>query len=452
MINERDIESLVGIKVYSTSEIDGVGGIYKHSYKDFIVKEIISEGEILGIKEDFSSSSYIESQNDNYTTLNLIKINKDTFEALREISRTLNIPFNSIHYCGLKDKCSISVQKISIAGNQIEKLKKLRIRDSFFRSVKATKKPVKIGGHWGNHFTITIRNIDDKEVLIEDTSRLFKALKKRGFPNYFGLQRFGIYRPNSHLIGRYLLEGKFKEAYHEFVIKTYPSESETLQSIRNKLKDDGDLEEAYKLFPETLFYERKMIYHLMNNPNDYEGCFNKLHDDLNSLLISAFQSYIFNKMISLRIKKGFLLRTPVKGDVISILEDDNGSTTRVKYTFGAKGGLLDNHLINAINLNRASIILPIVGYDTNFDEFPLMKDVFNEVLEEEHIDSSLFESKLLQENDFKGSIRPIIIKPIGLKLLMLADDDSFPGKKKLKFEFSLPKGCYATMLLRELMK
>jgi tRNA(Glu) U13 pseudouridine synthase TruD len=45
-----------------------------------------------------------------------------------------------------------------------------------------------------------------------------------------------------------------------------------------------------------------------------------------------------------------------------------------------------------------------------------------------------------------------MIKPIGLKIVELKDDDLFVGCKKLKIEFSLVKGTYATMLLRELMK
>ncbi|MHA2184440.1 MAG: tRNA pseudouridine(13) synthase TruD [Promethearchaeota archaeon] len=37
-------------------------------------------------------------------------------------------------------------------------------------------------------------------------------------------------------------------------------------------------------------------------------------------------------------------------------------------------------------------------------------------------------------------------------MIELADDDLNPQKKKLKIEFSLQKGSYATMLIRELIK
>ena len=44
------------------------------------------------------------------------------------------------------------------------------------------------------------------------------------------------------------------------------------------------------------------------------------------------------------------------------------------------------------------------------------------------------------------------VKPVGLKVIEFEDDDVFPDKKKLRIEYSLPKGSYATVLLRELMK
>jgi len=450
--NERNIEQFVGIEAYTTPKIEGIKGIYKYTLKDFIVKEIIDDGRTLEIKEDYSAESFSKEQKDQFTTFNLIKINKDTFEALREIGEALNIPPQSIQYSGLKDKRSISVQKVSIKGNYINELKKLKIRDTFIRHIRPTRKPVKLGGNWGNHFSITIRNIEDKKNLQQDIELLIDSLVKKGFLNYFGLQRYGKYRPNSHLVGRYLLEENYKKAFDEYVSTIYSTESKNIQNIRSILNKTDDLEEVYDTFPNGLYYERLMIKHLIDNPNDYEGCFSLFPLDLKNLLISAFQSYIFNKMISLRAKKGISLSKPVKGDTISILDDDNGQITQTTYIFGNLQQRYDNFLEKAIELNRAVIVIPIVGYDTNFNDFPLVKSIFEEIIKQEGINDSLFKSPLLYQFEYKGSFRAMIVKPIGLKILELTEDEVFPGKKKLKIEFSLVKGTYATMFLRELMK
>ncbi|TFG22200.1 MAG: tRNA pseudouridine(13) synthase TruD [Promethearchaeota archaeon] len=446
--SKRNVEKLVGIEIYSTPEIEGIGGVYKNSYKDFIVKEITKNGKILGIKEDYINPSWSDGSKDKYTTFNLIKINKDTFEAMRQISQALKISQNLMHYSGLKDRRSISVQKISLKGNFIKQLKELNIRDLFFRCIELTKKPIKLGANRGNNFTIVIRNIEDKKDLKKNIDDLIEFLGKKGFPNYFGLQRFGTYRPNSHIVGRYLLEGNFEKAFDEFVSAKYSTESSQLQSIRSDVKNTNDLERIYETFPKSLSYERSMIKHLIDFPGDYKGCFDAIPSDLKNLLISSFQSYIFNKMLSLRVKMGIPLLKPVKGDTISILDDDNGSITQIKYKYG---GLYDEYLNEAIKLNRARIVIPLIGYETNLDDFPLMKTLFKEIIKQEHINKRIYMSELLYEFDFKGSFREMITKPTGLEVELM-DDDLFPNKKKLRLEFSLLKGSYATMLLRELMK
>ncbi|MFX1313776.1 MAG: tRNA pseudouridine(13) synthase TruD [Promethearchaeota archaeon] len=447
--NEREVEQFVGIEAFATHNLGVIGGEYKKEFKDFIVREIDKNGNILEIQVDSSAPSFSKELKDRYTTFNLIKINKDTFDALRKIRKALNISSNLIYYSGLKDKFSISVQKISIKGDYIEKLKNLKIKDIFLRNIIPTKKPVKLGSHWGNNFTIVLRNINDDKNLRYKVEEYVKFLSNFGFPNYFGLQRFGSYRPNSHKVGYYLLEGNFKNAFEEFVSTTYSTESMESKIARRAFRKTRNLEKAYNEFPNRLNYEKNMIRHLIENPEDYEGSINTLPYNLKKLLISSFQSYIFNKMVSKRVEKGISLFKPIKGDVISILDDFNGNTTLVKYIYGNS---YDSYLEEALNQNRATIVIPIIGTNTNLDEFPFAKTLFEEIAKEENFDKHIFRNNVVNEQDFKGSIRAMMVKPTTLNFLELADDDLNPGKKKVKFEFSLQKGTYATMLIREFIK
>ncbi len=450
--SKSEVEKFVGIEEYATSKINGISGIYKESYKDFIVKEITSSGKILEIKENYQSQSFLERSKDKFTTFNLIKINKDTFEALRDLSQALRVSKNSFHYSGLKDKCSISVQKVSIKGNFAESLKKLKLRDIFIRSVEPTKKPVKLGGNKGNNFTIVIRNIENSINLRENVEKIFTTLSKHGFPNYFGIQRFGRFRPNSHNIGRSLMQNDYKSAFNEFISKIYSTESPRIQSLRGNVKNEADFERAFKIFPKTLIYERNMLKHMIDNPGDYQGALETLPMDLKNLLISAFQSYIFNRLITLRGSKGYSLFKPVKGDTISILDDENGHITKIKYIYGNLNGIYDKYLEKAIELNRAVIVVPIIGYNTNLDDFPLIKTLFEEIVQQENIDVNIFNNKFLFDFEFFGTYRAASVKPIGLKLIEISDDEVFTSKVKLKIEFSLNKGSYATLVLREIMK
>jgi tRNA pseudouridine13 synthase len=448
-LSKRNMEKIVGIEVFSSSGYEGIQARIKKRYKDFIVREITHSGRVLEIKEDFGPIYFSEGGRDNYTLFNLIKVNKDTFEAIRLISKALDIPSQSIGYAGLKDKRSISVQMASIRGNYVRKLENLKLDNIYIRNISPSKNSVKLGHNWGNHFVITLRDIKHVPDQIKKIEELFNYLRNHGFPNYYGLQRFGTFRPNSHIVGRLILEGQFKKAYEEFVINDYPTELPQSQKVRAELAKTGDLVKALNSFPTGLDYERIMIKHLLDNPGDYEGAVYHLPKYLIKLLISSFQSYLFNKMVSLRVQKGNFLHKPLKGDVISILDDENGNITQIKHIYG---GLYDKYLQEARKLNRAKILAPLVGYNTNLDDFPYMKTLFLEIIKNEGISLNLFKNKLLEMYEFKGSFRPIIVKPIGLKNLEYTADDLFPNRYKMKIEFSLQKGSYATLLLREIVK
>ncbi len=103
-------------------------------------------------------------------------------------------------------------------------------------------------------------------------------------------------------------------------------------------------------------------------------------------------------------------------------------------------------------MNHAAIIIPIIGINTNLDEFPLVKLLFDEIAEQESIKKDIFNKDIIMKTEFKGSIRALTVKPTLLKILEFKKDDLNPGKYKIKMEFSLQKGSYATMLIRELMK
>jgi len=447
--DEKEVEKYVGIEVYSTSELEGIGGEYKTSHKDFIVKEITSEGKTLEMREDSESPPFLEGSKDKFTIFNIVKINKDTFDAIREISKSLEIPSNKIHYSGLKDKCSISVQRASIKGNVIQKLKKLKFNDIYIRNITPSKKSIKLGSHFGNNFTIIIRNIIAEKNLQERISNITNEINLRGFPNYYGLQRFGSLRPNSHKIGKYILEQNHEEAYHEFITTIYSTESLKAQLIRKELAETGDLNKAFDEFPPSLRYEKKMIQSLIEKPDNYKAAIDTLPPGLKTLLISSFQSWIFNKMISKRKEMGISLFKPHKGDRIVILEEELGNMSRITYLYG---GLYDKYLDEAFKLNRAAIIAPLIGYNTNLDEFPLMKDIYHNIAVKEGIELDFLNNEILNKFEFKGSYRAITVKPIGLKIIGLSKDELNDNKMKLKIEFSLVRGCYATMLLRELIK
>ena len=74
--------------------------------------------------------------------------------------------------------------------------------------------------------------------------------------------------------------------------------------------------EVLKLFPKYLGFERAMLNHLVVNEDDFIGAIVVLPKNLSMMFVHAYQSYIFNRILSLRIKKGLLSTEPLIGDMI----------------------------------------------------------------------------------------------------------------------------------------
>ncbi|MHA1511792.1 MAG: tRNA pseudouridine(13) synthase TruD, partial [Promethearchaeota archaeon] len=174
-----------------------------------------------------------------------------------------------------------------------------------------------------------------------------------GFPNYYGMQRFGQHRPNSHKIGKLFFQGKYQEAVEEFLFTVYPKEYESNALFRRKLDKERDYDEGLRECPNSLFYE-KIVIEQLSKEIDYKKAYLELPISLGNLILSSYQSFLFNKAVSRRIKNGIPLSTPVKGDVIAILKDIKGSPSLVKYHYDGGNGWNDKNIEKAFQRDRAS--------------------------------------------------------------------------------------------------
>jgi len=440
------IEKYVGIEFYGSTHT-GIKGVIKNKIKDFVVREITREGKILEMREDRREAVFLPTGK--YTTFNVTKVKRDTLEVAGIIAQELGVSPEKIFHSGLKDHRAITVQQMSIKGNYVNQLKKFKKRNIFIRAIRSTRYPVKIGDNWGNNFSIVIRNINNESRLKKQINNLFKEIEKKGIPNYYGLQRFGFYRPNSHLIGKFILQKKYKEAIEEFLMRIYPIEE--LERIGNR-KEVSESIERMNLFdtiPKNLEWEIKIVEYLKQNRDDFYGCLLSLPKGLLNLVISSYQSYLFNKTLSERIRLGNPIFKPVKGDLIGILDDELGHLTKIKYLYG---GSLTKYLRKALKIFRAVIISPILGYDTELNPSHLMAKIYLNIMKEEGISKDIFNFQEFTTFDYHGTYRAIWVKPRGLKIGKITDDDLYPGAKKIKLEFDLTRGSYATILLREFLK
>lgn len=427
-----EIEKQIGINLYST-DTDGLGGQLRQEVEDFIVKEVTNREE---------------GQEGKYLILELVKRDWDTHHLIRTLGRILQISQKRISVAGTKDKRALTTQKISIYDVDAPEIEKIYLKDVELKVLGRSRKSVELGDLWGNNFRITIRNIvhshEETDKLLEKTTN--EILAQGGVPNFFGVQRFGSVRPVTHLVGKAIVEGDFEKAAMLYIAEPFPDEPEETKEARQFVKETRDFKEGLKTYPLRLGHERAMMNHLIANPDDFAGAFLVLPKNLYRMFVHGYQSYMYNIILCRRIEKGIPLNQAVEGDIVCFKNDhglpDSSKTEEVKAgTVTAMNRL--------IKRNRAFITAPLPGYSTEFAS-DIPGEIEQAVLEELKVPLQGFNIEKIPEMSSKGIRREILLQ-VEPKF-EIAEDELNPGKSKAVLEFMLPKGSYATTVLREYMK
>jgi len=426
-----DAEKNIGIDVFYT-KTKGTGGKLRFTPDDFVVDEISVYPPI--------------SQDGLYTIAEVSAKNWETNLLIRELARSLRISRSRISFSGTKDKRATTKRLMSFMQVPPESLTKLKIRNVEIKNVYKSDRPVRIGDHIGNAFSIIIRNINEEVTLDDINETISSLLSIGGFPNFYGVQRFGIMRPLTHLIGRYIISGDFERAVMTYIAEPVEGEDEKTYNLRKRLKESLDFQEALQSYPDGLIFEKAILNRLIQKPDDFINALNVLPRNLLTMFVYAYQSYLFNRILSERIKKGLPLNQATIGDIVvpisqGMVDED--------YRVNVTPSNIDK-INKQINRGRACVTGLLIGYNVSFAEGE-MGEIERSVVDDEGIDPRDFIVPELPFLSSTGSRRSLLARLRNLRY-EYTDDELNQGKKTLRLEFTLDKGCYATSLLREIMK
>ncbi len=423
-------DNTIGISLYYTGN-PGLGGRIRQQIEDFCVEELTNR---------------VETTNGKYLIVELTKKNWDIHHLVRDLARILRVSQQRFGWAGTKDKRALTKQKISIWDAGEEDIARVRLKDVELKPLGRSNRKISLGDLWGNRFKLTIRDIGLSQ---EETLSRVKAITQeleRGAPNFFGVQRFGENRPVTHVVGVAIARGDFRGAALTYIARAFDDEQDEIRKARQHVWDSGDFKEGLKLYPVNFQFERAMMNHLVAHPDDYTGAFRVLSPKLQEMFLHAYQSYIFNIILSRRIESGMRIHEAYDGDIVCF-KNEMGLPDTSRLQKVTKDNL--DGINNLINRGRAFVTAPIVGYETQFAE-GAPGEIERAVVRELSIDLEGFKVPLMPELSSKGLRREIILpfKPE----FSVGEDELNTGKTKLTLEFSLQKGSYATTVLREYMK
>ena len=402
----------------------------------------------------------------------LAKKNLDTFTALTRLGKPIWRDGHKFTYCGVKDKVGVTVQRVCAKRVTFEKLIQAasHSRDIVISDFEKLDYPLALGAHSANQFNLVLRNTSATPQLLE------KALEDvaTGIPNYFGIQRFGTFDVPTHSIGAAIIAGEWNTAF-DLLMTPCQQENSSIQAVKQKYLDTHDPHQTLELlnklsldipraFSEDIRRQLDALIGALatNNESDkiYKICFDMINRNMRSMYCHAYQSYLFNKALSARIRMSHEICI---GDIIK--EDD-------KFIYVTEDNI-KKYSISDVYLplycDPETTILP------KNESGELIKKMLinNSVDLEKGFYTHLSEGEVQKQYNIGGDYRKILIIPTELSASIreyedpqhdfCLDDMSFYNsiseakeenctKKALVVSVTLPSSSYATVFLREFLQ
>ncbi|KAK1676713.1 pseudouridine synthase [Colletotrichum godetiae] len=280
-----------------------------------------------------------------YLHFTLYKENRDTMDALHQISKALRIKPQAIGTAGTKDRRAATTQRCSVRGQRADALLRARLFGVTVGDYRYAQSPIHLGAHRGNEFVIALKDClvagnpdlppaDRSSQIRASVEAAMASMHNPGWINYFGHQRFGTHAVGTHEVGRLLLQGDFEAAvnailYYDEAIaqRALAGEVPDQGHARDELnrhrackvfRDGGSAEEALSHLPRRFSAEASLIRHLGRSTapsrRDFIGALTSITRGLRNMYLHAYQSYVWNHAASHRWRLHG--KTVVEGDLV----------------------------------------------------------------------------------------------------------------------------------------
>ena len=352
-------------------------------------------------------------------------------EMIRHLSQRFKVRDRDIGFAGMKDRSAVTRQLVSIHLPESERHAVDIDTDglNLLWSDRHTNK-LRRGHLQGNRFSIRIRDIDPLKAPQIQTR--LRTLLRVGVPNYYGIQRFG-YRCNTHLLGEHLVKGSW-EALASELLGAQGSQYPKRQVKAREHFDAGNYKDSLHLWSRKEFAETTVLRNLIRGAS-FEKAIGRIPRPTLAFWISAYQSAAFNRVLDHRLEND-LLDSVLLGDVAirsesrrqfivhqEILQTEEFQEDIKALKVSATGPMWGGHMLQPGGepLRNEAGILEDIGFDT-----------------------AALESCPAAE---RGTRRPLRIPLSNIEI----DSGVDTHGGYIRTAFDLPRGAYATVVLRELI-
>lgn len=360
-----------------------------------------------------------------YALYRLCKRDLTTWDVLGEIARRLRLRQDQLGYGGLKDRRSLSYQFVTIPQGPKRDLRGSGWQLEYLGQVASPMSKARLKG---NLFEITVR---DLEVGEEDLEKEVRQVQQYGLPNYFDEQRFGSVRHQKEFVARKVVLGEYEEALYLLLVESSQYESRKTQAFRDCLRRHWpQLKPCQSLAPSP--WEKKVVEFLVSHGRSkrtFKRALALVDREYLLMLAHAYQAYLWNEILKeFLIQRGWdHIRIPYLLGELVFYE-----------TLPPEGREEFRKLRLPLPAPRLHLSSPWEG-------------LVEEVLAREGLSGLSQLRSAVKGLVFKSYPRETGLFPTQMSW-GLAPDERYPGRKKAFFRFFLPKGAYATLVLKRLFR
>lgn len=406
---------------YLTPESAPIGGVIRERPEDFLVEEIplydpCGEGEhiyVLGEKREMTTS-----------------------EAVSVLAHHFGVPARAVGIAGLKDKHAITRQVFSIhvPGRSIGDFGALRHERLAILWADMHTNKLRLGHLRGNRFSIRIRRVNPTDVL--RAHQILKTLHRRGAPNYFAQQRFG-YMNTNHILGRCLI-ARDHRGFLDALLGPATLAPVGEQQAR-ECYARGEYQRAFERMPMGARTEREALRVLAGSGSEREAV-NRAARGNDRLWVHAWQSDVFNRVLAARLKEG-MLEVLRAGDLA--WKHDSGAVFAVDEPTARDPATAER--LSCIEISPSGPLWGVkmtrAAGETDERECGALAD---QGLMIEHLERA---ARVIGRTG-AGARRSLRCPVIDPEIEAGADEHG----AFIRTAFELPPGCFATAILREIMK
>lgn len=385
------------------------------------------------IPEDFQVDelSQVTPTSGPFALYRLTKQSIGTPEVINSVVDRWKIPRRRISYGGLKDRHALTTQFVTVHHGPKKPLAQKSFELEYLGQVNRAFLASDIDG---NRFAITLRDMSVEE--IEHAQASAEAVRRDGLPNYFDDQRFGSLGYSGEWIAKEWCQGNWERTLWLALADPHPDDRSNDKKQKAILRDlwgrwvecKQALDRSHRRSIVTFLADKEAAGKMI----DFRGAFCNLNVDLRGLYLSAFQSALWNRMLTRRLKQSAAPESIIP--------------------FNLKSGpaCFVTSFLSAVDPEAPPLEeeLPLPSARGKLEEGPTL-DLIQEVVAEEGLEKRQLRVKYPRDSFFSKSSRRTIIAVPDLEV-QSADDELYPGQKKMKLVFELPRGSYATILVKRL--